>query len=55
VFRHRQIFLDQPLRHRVNGNEPDLVALALDAEMHHALAALHVAQRSRHSSSRRMP
>jgi hypothetical protein len=24
--------------------EPDFVALALDTEMHHALAALHIAQ-----------
>ena len=44
VFRHCQILPDQPLRHRVNGNKADLVALALDAEMHHALAALHVAE-----------
>jgi hypothetical protein len=27
----------------VNGNEPNLVALAFDAEMHDALAALHIA------------
>ena len=44
VFPHFQILPDEPQHHRVNGNEPDLVALALDAEVHDALAALHVAQ-----------
>jgi hypothetical protein len=37
-----QVRLDQPLRHRMHGNEPDLAALAPDPEMHHALTALHV-------------
>ena len=41
---HHQIFLNQPLRERVHGHVADFVALALDAEMDDALAALHVAQ-----------
>jgi hypothetical protein len=28
----------------VNGNKPDFVALALDTEVHDALAALHITQ-----------
>jgi hypothetical protein len=28
----------------VNGNKPDLVALALDTKVHHSLAALQIAQ-----------
>ena len=43
VFPERQILLNQPLRHRVNGNEPSLIAFALYAEVHDTLAALHVA------------
>jgi hypothetical protein len=39
-----QILLDQPLRQRMNGDKPNLAALALNPEMHHALAALHVPQ-----------
>ena len=42
VFPHLQILADEPQRHRVNGNKSDFVPLALDAEMHDALAALHV-------------
>lgn len=37
-----QIFLDKSLRHWVDWNEPDFIALSLDAEMHNTLAALHV-------------
>jgi hypothetical protein len=37
-----QIFFDQPLRHRMHRNKPDLSALAPDPKMHHALTALHV-------------
>jgi hypothetical protein len=40
---HRQIFLEQPLRSGVNGDEPDFIALALDAKVRHALTALDVA------------
>jgi hypothetical protein len=29
------LFLYEPLRHGMDGNEPDFVALALDLEMHH--------------------
>ena len=39
-----QILPNEPQHHRVNGNKPDLVALAFDAEVHDALAALHIAQ-----------
>ncbi len=38
----RQILLDQPLRQRVHGHEPDFAALAPDPKMYHALAALDV-------------
>ncbi len=38
----RQVFLDQPLRHRMHGNEPDFGALAPDPEMQHALPALQI-------------
>jgi len=44
VFPHFQVFADEAQRHRVNGNEPDFIPLSLNAEMHHALAALDVAQ-----------
>jgi hypothetical protein len=44
VFPRFEILADEPQRHRVNGNKPDLVALAFDAQMHDALAALHIAQ-----------
>lgn len=37
-----QIFLDQPLRRGVSGNEPDLIPFALDAEMRHALTGLQI-------------
>jgi hypothetical protein len=37
-----QVLLDQPLRHGMHGNEPDLAPLAPDPKMHHALTALHV-------------
>jgi len=48
VFRQRrQIFLNQPPRHRVHRDESDLVALPLDAEVHHALAALYIADAKR--------
>jgi hypothetical protein len=33
-----------PLRHGVNGDEPDFVAFAMNPEVHHALAAVQVAQ-----------
>ena len=39
-----EVFTDKPQHHRVNGNKPDFVALAVDAKMHDALAALHIAQ-----------
>jgi hypothetical protein len=35
-------FLDEALCHGMDRNEPDLVALALDPKMHHALTALYV-------------
>jgi hypothetical protein len=38
----RQVFLDQPLRHGMNGNELDFAALARDPKVHHTLAALDV-------------
>ena len=38
----RQIFLDEALRQCVNRNEADFVALAVDAKVHHTLAALDV-------------
>ena len=37
-----QVLLDQPARHSMQRNEPDLAALALDPKMHHAVTALHV-------------
>ena len=48
---HHQIFLNQPLRERVHGHVADFVALALDAEMDDALAALH----SRAGAADRVP
>lgn len=39
----RQILLNKSLGRGVYGNEADLVAFALDAEVHHTLTALHVA------------
>src|ERR1700722_10015177 len=39
----RQILLDQTLGSHMHGNEANLVALALDHEMQHALAALNIA------------
>ncbi len=36
VASERQVFLDQPLRQHLDGNEPDLTALALDPKMQHA-------------------
>jgi hypothetical protein len=39
----------------VNGNKPDLAALAVDAKVHDAFTALQALRSSRHSSSRRMP
>jgi len=43
VLPHRQIFLNQPLCHRVYRNKANLVALSLDAKVDDALTALHVA------------
>jgi hypothetical protein len=37
-----EVFLGQPLRHYMHWDKTDFVALALDAEAHHALAALDV-------------
>src|SRR5579871_1645445 len=42
VFPRLQIFAYEPECHRVNGNEPDFPALAVDAEMHDAFTALQV-------------
>lgn len=39
---HQEIILDQPLRGRVGRHVADLGPLAVDPEMHHALAALQV-------------
>lgn len=39
-----ELLTDQPQCHRVNGNKPNLVALAFDAKVHDALAALQIAQ-----------
>lgn len=43
VFRHFQKLCNQPLRGRVNGNEADLVAFALNPEVHDALPAVDIA------------
>src|SRR5271167_2310669 len=37
-----QVLLDQPLRQHLDGDEPDLAALALHPKVQHALTALHV-------------
>jgi hypothetical protein len=37
-----RLFLDQPLRHRMIGNEPDFFSLSFEPEMDDALAALHI-------------
>ena len=42
--RKRQIFLDQLLCCCMHGNEADLAALAVHAEMHHALTAVQITQ-----------
>src|SRR5260370_36270294 len=42
VFRQREIVPDEPQRHRMHGNEPNLVPLALDVEVNDSLTALHV-------------
>jgi len=55
VARARQVFLDQPLRHGMHRNEPDLAPLVLDPKMHHALTALHVADPQPAQLWRRMP
>src|SRR6516165_2474742 len=39
-----EVFRDEPLRHGMNGDKPGLAALAVNSEMHHALAAVQVAQ-----------
>lgn len=39
----RQIFLDQALRRGTHGHEADLVAFALYAQVHDALAVLDIA------------
>ncbi|MGC1299225.1 MAG: hypothetical protein WA869_29725 [Alloacidobacterium sp.] len=39
---HLQILTDEPERHLVNGNKPDLATLAVDAEVNDAFAALQV-------------
>jgi hypothetical protein len=39
-----EILADKPQHHRVNGNKPDLAALAFGAQVFDALAALYISE-----------
>jgi hypothetical protein len=44
VFSRLQVLANEPQYRRMDRNEPDLVSLAPDPEVHHPLTALHVFQ-----------